>query len=331
MSLNMHQKYMVCIHCMTFNHKPYIQQCLDGFVMQKTDFPFVAIVVDDASTDGEQEVLWDFINNELDQTSFQKDETDDFVRVVASHKTNEKCSFVFIFLKYNHYSIKKSKVPYFEKWEDSAKYMALCEGDDYWISPLKLQKQVDFLETHPDYTLVYSNYKEDVGGNLIDGRFNLLEGNCLQDYLLVKGIVPTASTLFLKNNYMTAINNIPKGCFLMGDVPLWIQFMHMGKVKKIDDVTTVYRILPESASHSKDVCKKLRFNRSALAARGYYAKIYGYDNITSILEYRINIINCELALHEKRYFDFIKLNPWKYNFGIRKTLSIIKQSLKRKS
>lgn len=321
----------VSILCMTYNHEKFIMDALKGFVMQATNFPFVAIVVDDASTDKEPDILWNFVNTELDSSSLEKKETIDYVKVVAPHKTNHKCTFVILFLKYNHKSIKKDKNPYFIEWQNASKYIAICEGDDYWISPLKLQKQVDFLETHPDYTLVYSNYKEDVGGNLIDGRFNLLEGNCLQDYLLVKGIVPTASTLFLKNNYMTAINKIPKGCFLMGDVPLWIQFMHMGKVKKIDDVTTVYRILPESASHSKDVCKKLRFNRSALAARGYYAKIYGYDNITSILEYRINIINCELALHEKRYFDFIKLNPWKYNFGIRKTLSIIKQSLKRKS
>lgn len=157
---------LVSIHCMTFNHKPYIRQCLDGFVMQKTEFPFLAVVVDDASTDGEQEVLWDFINNELDTTSLQKDETDDFVRVVASHKTNEKCSFVFIFLKYNHYSIKKSKVPYFEKWEDSAKYMALCEGDDYWTDPYKLQKQVFFLEKHKDYSCCCHRFKiyyEDTG------------------------------------------------------------------------------------------------------------------------------------------------------------------------
>lgn len=95
---------------MTFNHKPYIRQCLDGFVMQKTDFPFVAIVVDDASTDNEQEVLWDFIHYELDLTSLQKDETDNFVRVVAPHKINHNCTFVVVFLKYNHTSIKKLKI-----------------------------------------------------------------------------------------------------------------------------------------------------------------------------------------------------------------------------
>ena len=150
---------LVTIHCWTFNHKPYIQQCLDGFVMQKTEFPFLAVVVDDASTDGEQEVLWDFINNELDTTSFQKDETDDFVRVVAPHKTNKHCIFIFVLLKYNHYSISKAKRPYFEDWEENAKYIAICEGDDYWIDPQKLQKQVDFLETHPVFSCVFHRYK----------------------------------------------------------------------------------------------------------------------------------------------------------------------------
>ena len=148
----------VAIHCMTFNQKPYIRQCLDGFVMQKTNFPFVAIVVDDASTDNEQEVLWDFINNELDQTSLQKDETNDFVRVVTPHKINHNCTFVLIFLKYNHSSIKKVKNPYFKDWEDKAKYIALCEGDDYWTDPIKLQKQVDILESNPDFIICTHDY-----------------------------------------------------------------------------------------------------------------------------------------------------------------------------
>lgn len=144
---------IVTIRCTTFNHRPYIQQCLDGFVMQKTNFPYYAIIVDDASTDNEQEVLWDFINNELDPTSFQKDETNDYVRAVAKHKINKNCTFVFIFLKYNHYSIKKDRKIYFKTWEDKTKYIAACEGDDWWTDEFKLQKLVSFLESHPKYAL----------------------------------------------------------------------------------------------------------------------------------------------------------------------------------
>lgn len=149
----------VLIWCMTFNHKPYIRQCLDGFVMQKTNFPFVAIVVDDASTDNEQEELWYFINSELDSSAIQKDETEDFVRIVAPHQTNRNCLFVIILLKYNHWSIKKAKNIYCGEWFESAKYIAFCEGDDYWTNPLKLQKQVDFLEDNPDYTICTHDYE----------------------------------------------------------------------------------------------------------------------------------------------------------------------------
>ncbi len=93
----MNINYIVTVRCWTYNHKPYIHQCLDGFIMQKTEFPFVVIVVDDASTDNEQEVLWEFINNELDPQTKQQDETYDYVKVIATHKTNHYCSFVFFF------------------------------------------------------------------------------------------------------------------------------------------------------------------------------------------------------------------------------------------
>ncbi len=318
---------IVTIRCMTFNHKPYIQQCLDGFVMQKTNFPFFAIVVDDASTDNEQEVLWDFINNELDASTLQKKETNDYVRVIATHKTNSNCTFLFFFLKYNHYR-KKAKDPYFKEWEEKVKYIAICEGDDYWIDPLKLQKQVDFMESYPDYSLVCSNYHEERNGVIQKRRFHLLEGDCLKDYLSAQGIVPTATTLFLTDDFYEAQKNIPPGKFLMGDVPLWIQLMHKGKVKVLEDITTVYRILNESASHSKNKSKKLRFNKSALEARAYFSKLYGYDDIYNSLKKRIIKIDCELALHEKRYLDYIKLKPWKSNIGLKKTLSIIKHSYK---
>ena len=120
--------------------------------MQNTDFPFAAIVVDDASTDNEQTVLWDFIKNELNSSTIQKEETDDYIKVVALHKTNRNCTFVFFFLKYNHYR-KKAKKTYFIDWYNSTKYHASCEGDDWWTDEFKLQKLVSFLESHPKYVL----------------------------------------------------------------------------------------------------------------------------------------------------------------------------------
>lgn len=156
---NQENRYQVCIRCFTFNHRNYIEDAMHGFVMQQTKFPYIAVVVDDASTDGEPEVIKRFLEKEFDMASAVQDETDDFVKVVAKHKTNVNCTFVVVFLKYNHYSIKKRKLPYFKEWHDNAKYIALCEGDDYWTDPLKLQKQVDFLEEHEEYSLCCHRYK----------------------------------------------------------------------------------------------------------------------------------------------------------------------------
>lgn len=152
--------FKVAIQCSTYNHEKYIEDALGGFVMQETNFPFVAIVVDDASTDNEPQVLWNFINNELEASAIQKDETEDYVRVFAPHKSNQNCTFAIYFLKYNHYSIKKTKAPYLNEWQDQAEYIAFCEGDDYWTDSAKLQKQTAFLDSHTDYIMCSHDFYE---------------------------------------------------------------------------------------------------------------------------------------------------------------------------
>ena len=147
---------MVRVSCMTYNQAPYIEDALNGFCMQETTFPFICTIIDDASTDGEQEVIKHYLQMHFDlseKSMARKEETDDYFLTFARHKTNHNCYFVVLFLKYNHYRIAKDKFPYILEWLDNVKYNATCEGDDYWIDPHKLQKQVDFLENHPDYVL----------------------------------------------------------------------------------------------------------------------------------------------------------------------------------
>ncbi len=153
--MNEQEKYdwMVYVSCATFNHAPYIEDAMNGFTMQKTDFPFVCAIIDDASTDGEQKVIENYLNEHFDledKKVARQEDTNDYFLTFARHKTNLNCYFAAIFLKYNHYSIKKPKLPYIVEWRDKAKYIALCEGDDYWIDPLKLHKQADAMEVHPE-------------------------------------------------------------------------------------------------------------------------------------------------------------------------------------
>lgn len=160
--MNNQNHFLVCVRCFTFNHVPYIKDAMDGFCMQQTSFPYICIIVDDASTDGEQEVIKSYLvqNFNLDnQEIVRNEETDNFVMTFAQHKTNENCFFAVYYLKYNHYSIKKDKFPYFAEYHDNARYIALCEGDDYWTDPRKLQKQSDVLDNNPDMSMVYTAFK----------------------------------------------------------------------------------------------------------------------------------------------------------------------------
>ena len=149
--------YKVCVRCATFNHASYIATTLGGVCMQQTDFPFVCVVIDDASHDGEQEVIVRYFNDHfvVSETS----ETDAYRQMVGRHKENPNCHFVVFLLKYNHYSKGEMPLKYSDPWRDQARYVAMCEGDDYWTDANKLQRQVDTLDSNPKAMLVYTGFR----------------------------------------------------------------------------------------------------------------------------------------------------------------------------
>ena len=133
----MNIKPLVAIHCFVYNHEPYLRDCFEGFVMQQTNFPFVAIVHDDASTDGSAAIIREYeekyphIFKPIYETENQYSKHDDSLEQIMNDAIDAS----------------------------GAKYVAMCEGDDYWTDPLKLQKQVDFMEANPEYVLCCHRYK----------------------------------------------------------------------------------------------------------------------------------------------------------------------------
>lgn len=121
-------KPLVSIKCLVYNHAPFLRQCLDGFVMQKTNFRFEAIVHDDASTDGSAGIIREYAEKYPD--------------IIKPIYENE-----------NQYSKRDGSLNRILNKHLTGKYIAFCEGDDYWTDPCKLQKQVDFMETHPDFAV----------------------------------------------------------------------------------------------------------------------------------------------------------------------------------
>lgn len=152
--------FKVLVRCFTYNHSKYICETLDGFCRQRTSFPFICCIIDDASTDGEQDVIRQYIENHFIINIEKTQETDDYYYSFAQHKNNENCFFAVYYLKYNHNSNKRRKISYLSDFRNICKYEAACEGDDYWISDLKLQKQVEILEDNEDYAFcVHAFYK----------------------------------------------------------------------------------------------------------------------------------------------------------------------------
>jgi hypothetical protein len=322
--------FIVCARCTTFNHSKYIVDAMNGFTMQETTFPFVCTIIDDASTDGEQEVIKKYLKeyfNLDDKSVVRNEETNDYVLTFARHKTNKNCYFAVLYLKYNHYNIKKNKLFYIAEWLDTAKYTALCEGDDYWTDPNKLQKQVDFLESHPNYGMVYTNYKmyfQDNGQTTIS--------NCLQTSFedeITRNRVATLTTLVrstLLNQYKQEIGNTPyERGWMMGDYPTWIFIMANSKAKLIPDITSVYRVLKNSASHHSSYEKNKDFLLSTYDICFYFANKY---NVSTEIRKTIanNEINDLLKLANKHnknlHFPLIKFMVKNEIFDIKKFFSV---------
>lgn len=239
---------MVLVKCLTYNHSAFIEDAMNGFCMQTTNFPYVCAIIDDSSTDGEQDVINGFLSNNFeleDKRIVQKEETDDYLLTFARHKYNENCFFAVLFLKYNHYCNKKPKRPYVNRWQNNSKYIALCEGDDYWIDSNKLQKQIDFLESHPDYTmtcnrtLLYSDRKKTfVGETFCYEKESTVD---VKDVIYRTGLfISTCSIVYRKG----LTDNYPDYCrkCKVGDYPLQIMAAMKGSIYYFNDIMSVYRI-----------------------------------------------------------------------------------------
>lgn len=240
------QEYKVLVRCFTFNHSKYIEDALNGFAMQQTNFPFVCLVMDDASTDGEQTVIKKWMERECDMDRAETIDIPTSVVIIVPHKTNSSCSFAFYLLKQNLYGTGDKKMNHVYPWREKSEYEALCEGDDYWIDPLKLQKQVDFMESNPECTMSFHKVKIDAR-TFEDNRkclYNKLEEREYSSLEIFSSwCVPTASVLMRKG-----IPIIRDSRFVVGDNPLFLSCAKAGKVYCMSTkVMAAYRLLSSGA------------------------------------------------------------------------------------
>lgn len=261
-------KVIVAIECLVYNHKPYLRQCLDGFLMQRTNFKFVAVVHDDCSTDGSQEIIREY-----------EKKYPDVIKPIYE-KENQYSKKDGSLMRIIHESLKAF----------DAKYIALCEGDDYWIDCLKLQKQVDFLDTHTDIGLCYTDYKkiyQETGKETVSD-FRLFPkkapfNTSLEEWLISPRYMAPPTWLSRSQLWL---NSLPFDS-IDGTLIRFTYFLAKSKVYCMDDeVTAMYRILKESASHS--VSLENLYNRYINV---FYTQIELTERYVDDLATQVNILN----------------------------------------
>jgi glycosyltransferase involved in cell wall biosynthesis len=207
---------LVSIICPAYNHEKFIAQALDGFVMQKTNFPFEIIVHDDASTDGTARIMRDY---------------------------EEKYPHLFknIYQSENQFSKNIMSVSLILFKASKGKNIACCEGDDYWTDPYKLQKQVDFLEQNPDYVACFHDVKVLLpNGDLVEDTITSVPAQyeTIEDLARDGNYIHTPSVVFRNviQEYPAELNHST-----IGDYFLYLLLAQYGKFKYWKEEMAVYR------------------------------------------------------------------------------------------
>jgi len=209
---------MVSISCITYNHENYIADALENFLMQKTNFLFEVLVHDDASTDRTADII----------REYEKE----YPEIIKP-----------IYQKVNQYSqgIKVSNINYARK---KGKYYAICEGDDYWIDPYKLQKQVDYMEGHPECSAcVHAAYRVSYDKNMFSDHIAPCKTskNYYPDEVILGGaaMFATNSTLY-RSKYRKDLPDFFR-ISDVGDYPLMVYLSLKGYIHYMAEFMSAYR------------------------------------------------------------------------------------------
>jgi len=278
---------LVSICCVTYNHENFIRQCLDGFVMQQTTFEYEILVHEDASTDSTAKILREY---------------------EAKYPHLFRCVYQTV----NQFKIQNTLTNILFPMA-RGKYIALCEGDDYWTDPLKLQKQVDFLEKNKDIVICGH------GARILDTIRNteFLEVN-RERYIYFEDMIKknwffTSSVVFrnIIKKFPINFHKLPQG-----DWPLYLLLLEKGAGYFMNENMSVYRC------HEKGVWSTLDEIEAHKKIIFTYRKFLGiFDKHSSEIKYftvkyklKYHLFFKELSIYI--FYDIIEL----YKMGIKKLL-----------
>ncbi len=269
---------LVSIIVVTYQHVNYIKECLEGVINQVTNFKYEIILGEDDSTDGTREICLEYAKKYPNK-----------IRLFLHHRENViyisgKPTGRFNFL----YNLSKSR----------GKYIALCEGDDYWTDPYKLQKQVDFLENNPDYVICFHNVTIlDENKKIFYNDFITRKVNETTDiYDLAKGnYIHTPSVVFRNILNFEMLSEFINS--YLPDYFLYMLLAQYGKIIKLQGTMAVYRI------HAKGIWSvNKNQNEIIIKNLNLMIKYFKGKDFNKILKKRRN----RFFLNKFKFFRFLK-------------------------
>lgn len=280
---------MVSVCCAVYNHEKYLRQCLDGFIMQKTNFKFEVLIHDDASTDGSADIIREYENKypEIIKPIYQKE--------------NQYSKGIKIAWKYIYPRAK-------------GKYIAICEGDDFWTSPHKLQRQYDYMQSHTDTGIcVHQVARYSMKSKMFSFQTNHFSDRdySVDEVILGGGGLFGTNSYFLKKNDLL---NMPS-CFYMkemSDFQMVVYSTICGGCHYMKEVMSCYRTdfsnsFTDKYNHNLDL--RIEFCKHKLEmlnnVNNYYERIYE-DSINKNAS--ITKVDLERFIREKNGMEKINQN-----------------------
>ena len=269
---------LVSICCLTYNHAPFIRKCLDGFLMQQTDFPIEILIHDDCSTDGTTEIIKEYAAQYPDVIFPLYEEENKYSRGGAG--------------KMDLYNYNRAR----------GRYIAYCEGDDYWTDPLKLQKQVDFMESHPEYSVCFHGFEE---YDVRNQQHRKIDFSAQCEF--IDGGIDITPAIYLRHSYwgqpLTMLFRVSMFDFSWRDRYKYYRDTHeiyhllnKGKGRMLNFVGGVYNL------HNGGVATSMTTQMSALTVRETYKELYihnAQDKVIQLFLYEILLWNYNVCSSKK--------------------------------
>lgn len=237
----------------TYNHEPFIAQAIESFLAQQTSFAIELLINDDCSTDNTCAIAMEYAAKDARVKVFKQEQNQGLL---------------------NNYKFLLNQA--------KGEYLAVLESDDYWIDEQKLQKQVDYLDTHPTCHLSFSSVLHLKRGQFIPNidasyLFNT-PGKTPYDHILYRNIIFSPTVCFRRSAYnqYCNIDDYIERQFTTFDYPVWLSLLANGDVHYLPEHTAVYRVSGTSISNNKSLKKKIHFAKSVnFDIRKYIIDRYG--------------------------------------------------------